>query len=283
MKKVNKILMATVSVLLCLVLITTSVVSGVFARFVVKDTITTTVVFKKYGAAISVNLDALTKDSNKNPIPGVSVTEQNNGNSKTFTVSGLKIGPGDSVPNAMRFNLSVDVDGTGAKPAFATKMSLTIDLTYDSNTFRVVNNDTVDFATTIIPEGETRYFMPIGFTLTPNGGTSVSVYDPNMTGATSSIADTDVENSIALNIKNAITAPKNTKKNESNKVTIGNFTKDTQPKVTINGTSTSVFDFGYTWPTDLGADKDAISNYISNNMSDTATFTIKVTLALEMA
>lgn len=280
MKKVNKILMATVSILLCLVLITTSVVSGVFARFVVKDTATSTVVFKKYGAAISVNLDALTKDSNKNPIPGVSVTEQNNGNSIMITVTGVQIGPGDEVPDAIKFNLAKN----SATPVFDTQMKLAIDLTYDVNTFKFANSSTVKFAA-ISDSNDTaaKYFMPIGFTLSGGGKTYV-VSEPNTSVLTAStnITDSKIENAIATGINAAITFPTNTERVSTNTVTIGNFTKNSIPKIKVDGgTATNEFTFGYKWPTDLGADKDAISNYISNHMSDTDTFTIKVTLTLE--
>ena len=54
MKKANKILMASVAILLSLVLITTSVVSGVFAKFAIKKNTTTTMKLEKFGVTMEV-------------------------------------------------------------------------------------------------------------------------------------------------------------------------------------------------------------------------------------
>ena len=283
MKKVNKILMATVAILLCLVLITTSVVSGVFARFVVKNTVTSTVTFSKFGAKISVNLDALTKDSEGNLIDGIEVTEYVNANSNTITVTGLKIGPGDMVPNAMRFNLSVD----GAKPAVNVQMRLKIEVDYNNSYFAITDDSTVDFPDTLIAEGQTKYFMPIGFTLGHNATKDsgyVKVLEPwyNSSTNASYISPDTVSSNIGNGIKNNITNP--SVSNSGNERLIGTFTAGQVPKITIKGlstTPTSTFDFGYIWPLDENADKDVVSTYIANHMPSDAEFTLKVTLTLE--
>mgnify|MGYP007037148426 CR=1 FL=1 len=58
MKKVNKILMATVAILLSLVLISTSVVSGIFAKFVIQKDAVVSVKFKNFGVKLSVGREA---------------------------------------------------------------------------------------------------------------------------------------------------------------------------------------------------------------------------------
>ena len=83
MKKVNKILMATVAILLSLVLISTSVVSGVFAKFVIKKTTETTVKLEKFGVSMEV-----TAPSN--------VTKVNDGQDVAVTLNNLQIAPGYS-------------------------------------------------------------------------------------------------------------------------------------------------------------------------------------------
>ena len=55
MKKANKILMASVAILLSLVLITTSVVSGVFAKFAIRKNTTTTMKLEKFGVTMEVS------------------------------------------------------------------------------------------------------------------------------------------------------------------------------------------------------------------------------------
>ena len=57
MKKVNKILMATVSILLSLVLLSTSLVSGIFAKYVIKNSAESNVGFKKWGITVTSGSD----------------------------------------------------------------------------------------------------------------------------------------------------------------------------------------------------------------------------------
>ena len=288
MKRVNKILMATVAILLCLVLITTSIVSGVFARFVVKNTVTSIVTFAKFGAKVSVNLDGLIKDGAGNTIDGITVTENVNANSNTITVTGLKIGPGDMVPNAMRFNLS---EG-GAKPAVNVQMRIKVELGYNELYFGAAESATLNFPDSVIPQGstwgtDTWYFMPIGYTLGHNSTKDsgyVRVLEPwhNTNRSSGWISPGTVSSNICNGIKNNITNPSATR--SDNEVTIGTFTAGQEPKITINGlstTPTSTFDFGYIWPLDENADKDVVSTYIANRIPDDATFTLKVTVTLE--
>ena len=54
MKKSNKILMATVAILLSLVLISTSIVSGIFARFVIEKSGSTAIKFNKFGVDLEL-------------------------------------------------------------------------------------------------------------------------------------------------------------------------------------------------------------------------------------
>lgn len=53
MQKKNRIFMASVSILLCFVLLSTSLLSGIFARFAVRDSVQMDVGFKQWGITIS--------------------------------------------------------------------------------------------------------------------------------------------------------------------------------------------------------------------------------------
>ena len=87
MKKSNKILMATVAILLSLVLISTSLVSGIFAKFVVRKDATVKVTFKDYGVTLDV-FGATGTDSDIDVI-------QPDGSSATVTLKGINMQPGD--------------------------------------------------------------------------------------------------------------------------------------------------------------------------------------------
>ena len=64
MKNVNKIMMATVSILLCLALLSTSLVSGIFARFVIFRKSTNEFVFKNWGITITPGSDVAAEYKN---------------------------------------------------------------------------------------------------------------------------------------------------------------------------------------------------------------------------
>ena len=57
MRKTNRIMMGTVSILLCLVLVTTSVLSGIFAKFVTKRKAEANIAFKKWGITVTPGSD----------------------------------------------------------------------------------------------------------------------------------------------------------------------------------------------------------------------------------
>jgi hypothetical protein len=103
MRKVNKILMATVSILLCLVLISTSVLSGIFAKYVITKKGSASATFKAFG----VTLD-MTVDETKLKKAGATVVtaEDKHKVTKSVTISGLKMAPGESIMDAVKINIS---------------------------------------------------------------------------------------------------------------------------------------------------------------------------------
>jgi hypothetical protein len=124
--------MATVAVLLCLVLISTSIVSGVFARFAITKKAETTVKLEQFGVTIE-----LTPDANL-----VKETEIKKGDSATVEFSNLQMVPGDSFYNAL------NVKVTGA-PTVDVVLRITCHIDYDTSAYKVDN---------II-------YMPLGYTI----------------------------------------------------------------------------------------------------------------------
>ena len=132
MRRANKILMATVAVLLCLVLISTSIVSGVFARFAITKKAETTVKLEQFGVKIE-----LTPDANL-----VKKTEIKKGDSATVEFSNLQMVPGDSFYNAL------NVKVTGA-PTVDVVLRITCHIYYATSAYKV--NDII--------------YMPLGYTI----------------------------------------------------------------------------------------------------------------------
>ena len=118
MKKFNKILMMTVAILLTLVLASTSVVSGIFAKYVVTQTAKTTVSLKAFGLTLAVTGN--TKDN-----IATKLTDN------TVAVSmDVDLAPGEFVDNAIHIAIS------GTPGVNAANLKITV-VTTGANSFSV--------------------------------------------------------------------------------------------------------------------------------------------------
>ena len=127
MKKANKILMTSVAILLCLVLISTTVLSGIFARFVVMRGMDSTMGFKRFGVELSLTVDPTFESA----IGSSNVKKVYDGNSVTITITNVKMAPGDDYSDALRIHLS----GT---PNVNTKFTMSFSgITYTDTAFAV--------------------------------------------------------------------------------------------------------------------------------------------------
>lgn len=279
MKKVNKILIATVAILLSLVLITTSIVSGIFARFVIiKDTNVGEITLKGFGVALKLSgtqLQNFVGTSNyETRYEGTDVT-------CTSVATNFKIGSGDEKKNAVQIYLG-DSDRTPTVPAV---LKITIDLEYDPSIFKIV--DTADTNFVGINDGETKYFMPLGFSF---GGTSSCDYVaapwfPIETTEEDKVVDY-VENYIATQMAAKISAgDSNTKAPTVSGNTISIvLTKNKAIYVKVDNKRNNFY-MGFGWPDDNrdvnGTDYNAIATYLSQRIPDDATMQIKYTVSIE--
>ena len=103
MRKVNKILMATVSILLCLVLITTSVLSGIFAKYVITKKGSAAATLKKFGVTLDMAVD---DEALEDAGADVETAEDFYKVTKSVTITGLKMAPGESIEDAVKINIS---------------------------------------------------------------------------------------------------------------------------------------------------------------------------------
>ena len=189
MKKANKILMAMVAILLSLVLISTSVVSGVFARFVQTKSATTTVSFKKFGVSMEV-----TAPSN--------VTKVNDGQDVAVTLNNLQIAPGYSDYYLVQVKFS-------GEPTVITHLKVAVDIEL-SPKFYVPADKFPEYS-----DKTNKAHMPIRFgSSTILSGVKKDTYktDPWMTGTgdTAQAAVDDLEQNLeeafAAEIKKALSA-----------------------------------------------------------------------------
>lgn len=129
MKKANKILMATVAILLSLVLLSTSIVSGIFARFVIEKSGSVPIKFNKFGVELELEIDddvyAAVGGENSN-----NVELSRDGDSVTVTLKNLKMAPGDDFTDAIKVSVSGDA-------GVRCKIGLDIDFVYEKSDFTI--------------------------------------------------------------------------------------------------------------------------------------------------
>lgn len=143
MRKVNQILMATVAILLTLVLISTSVVSSVFARFTITKSAETTVELQKFGVKVTLSNDSRLDAFKQTDL------EVKKGDSGSVTFSGLTMKPGDEYPKA----LVVKFEG---KPTVPVKVTVKFHFEYLLGNFKVpkgVAGVTADGGKNMMPIG----------------------------------------------------------------------------------------------------------------------------------
>ena len=267
MRKANKILMATVAILLCLVLISTSVVSGVFAKFAINKTaMVEKAKLKQFGLTVGVygtnssNADAGLSDFVTSTANGKgsynSGTDKNEGKNIVAVAKDFKIGDGDECKNAVKFKIS----GT---PITAAKLNIKIDLVYTAANFKITKNDFHNL------DANEKYYMPLGFSF---GGTSSCGYvaGPWISGDAVDISsDSALENYIATQLATKISGGDayNVKNDVVGNVISISITEDKGANILFDGTKNEFY-MGFGWPDSSQYPEYAeISTFLAEQMS----------------
>lgn len=202
-RKANKILMAIVLILLCLVLITTSVVSGIFAKYTAQKQIRFLFGFESFGLRVEVFANDTIRDNAKY---GYSVDEGGN-----VTINNLLLHPGEDFDDAITIKVS-------GNPTTNARVSVTANVTELSSAFTVPQKDFDDI------QSDTVY-MPIGFKV--NSKYVVNPYSTSLT----------VNNNEVPISKDSITSVLNAK------IADTNFTDLLEEKVEVDRSITFGFDW----------------------------------------
>lgn len=124
-KKANKILMMTVSILLCLVLISSCMLSGIYARYTVSQTAGVGVAtIKPFGVEISMTID----DAKLAAVGATKKQTVNSNKAVSYTIENLKLKPGDDLTDLV----SIHVDGTANVDC---QVIIDLDFVYDPREF----------------------------------------------------------------------------------------------------------------------------------------------------
>ncbi len=307
MKKANKILMAAVAILLCLVLISTSILSGVFAKFVHQRAMDASMTFKKLGVTVTMSAET---DRTALEAAGATInTEVKNGKSGSITISDLKMRPGVVAPRAVKFEFT----GT---PQVPVQVKITPTITYDSKVHTtteakdsagnvtatyynyyvpantIVQSIANDGTITYMPE---TYFMPLGFNFSSNSAELDKnlVLSPWMSSSNKDeVNATAISNAITQGIAGENGRFKGSSASTSapsvngNVITLGTFAENKAITFNINsGTTLECFCMGFyyplDWPSATSTDKekyDKISTYIAEHTDPDCTVTISYTV-----
>ena len=268
MKKFNKILMMTVAILLTLVLASTSVVSGIFAKYVITKSATTEVSLKAFGITLTVagkeGLNVTKNPSNSNGTSTMSVT-----------VNDLQLAPGETIDDVVTFTIAKDGGGPNV-----SKVNLKIKTAVSGvEYFNVTTDDLKKVSSENLTIAGGKY-MPIIFRMS-SGASSSSNTDKDILGACFNKNTTLTNTVLAQDITTGIA-------NASLGYTKTSNTSDTVEQVIWNGgTSNTPLTVGYLsfgfkgWGTESTsvANADAIQTYLSTQSG--AKLTVTYTVSLE--
>jgi hypothetical protein len=142
--------MATVSILLCLVLISTSVLSGIFAKYVITKKGSASATFKTFGVTLEMTVD---ETKLRNADATVNKTEDVHKVTKSVTITGLKMAPGVELDKIINIKLS----GT---PTVNCRFKLDIELDFDTAKFIIPIGECG-----VTANGENSFHFPVRFSL----------------------------------------------------------------------------------------------------------------------
>ena len=242
MKKFSKILMMTVAILLTLVLASTSVVSGIFAKYVVTKKATTTVSLQKFGLTLQVEGKHGTKITN-NPTNSTDLAVL------SVTVENLYLTPGQALTDVVKFTIGGESN--------VDKVNMVITATVDA------------YSPIPVPKGvgslssETKY-LPIAFTA------KVGSADKTLYTAWSTPADAAaLQSGIVTGLRNAVN-DQTTK--TGNTATVAICTSKGPSSITN-------LDFGFKWEEKVisNISTDEISTYLAEKgLSVKVTYTVSL-------
>ena len=258
MRRANKILMATVAVLLCLVLISTSIVSGVFARFAITKKAETTVKLEQFGVTIELTPVGDLAKFKIEP-------ELKKGDSVSMTFSNIDMAIGDSFLDTLKVKIY-------GEPTVPVELKFSCYVNYDDSDR---GNYWVD--KTISKAGKNCIFMPLGYTIGWPGGMNSNPNNPRYVCRQYHNKNRDeIEEIITRNVANELFL-KNIQKNDGTiKIDNTNNTHyythplDEGKDLSEYGYHIGEFYLGFHWPHNYSGenwDYDAIATHISEKAS----------------
>lgn len=184
MQKSNRILIRALAILLILVLATSCMTSGIFAKYALKKVGYSTFVFERFGVSVGMDLSDELK-----AIVDPDYADTPYYDSITLDLNNLNLKPGDSYLDAVKLSVS----GT---PSVPVRVTLDVNITFDMAEFKILEDD---FPTLTSVDFDNECFLPIEFSFNAydasgNSQASVSQFDLTRTG----VAGVEMSNCYAM-------------------------------------------------------------------------------------
>ena len=252
MKKTNRVIMIIVAVLLTLVLLSTSLVSGIFAKYVITKDATTTVSFKKFGIQLTISKGSdVTGTITMNPTtPSASTT--------SATVTGIQLVPGQTLDELVRFDIAVV---SGATVSVDTRVKIKAEIKNAANLKSTSSSSSA------------RY-VPVEFTATKNDATSYTKIADAWQTATS---ETALQTAVNTSLKSGLLTFLGTGATADGDYACLKIAS--AGETATNNLTIRALEFGYHYPaTSTVNNSDAIMTYIAEQGG---TFDVTYTVVLE--
>ena len=167
-KNINRVMMIIVSLLLALVLLSTSFVSSIYARYVVRDARKFEIGMTKFGVELIMTYKEDWGDEDDPNRKDVTITPTEKGDSISVTISDLMMFPGDDFPEIVRFKFV-----EGKTPNVPVKVTITQALSYSQENFIIESEEGTDPNVGNLKDDQ--WVMPLGFKFAAynNSGTEV--------------------------------------------------------------------------------------------------------------
>ena len=255
MKKYNKILMMIVSVLLTLVLLTSSVVSSTFAKYVITKSASTEVTFTKYNLTVNLAVNGATESANPTK----------KGDSISYTYNAVMLKPGDNYSNLIEASIK---SADNKKAVVKSYITITVDVsniratdaTNNTNPFKVPK---AYFTTLGIDED--KAYLPLKVYV---GGASVQDAYQSYAYDVANI-ESALEKVIGEGILEKLKGKTGLSDQKYERVATASDATKNMAKVTATiGTTSAIPELsglgcGFEWPKGLGTPNDEIGTWIA--------------------
>lgn len=270
-KKANKIMMVVVSLLLALVLMTTCILSGIYAKYVTKRAAQTVIGLKEFDITITIDYNAVIDTAITNGT--ITTTQRTDANGKEvvgITLQGLKLTPGDDYWNA----ISIKMEGSADVPII---VKVTPTASFNTKTSQdALDNFYVQSGVGGLTKGGA--VMPYGFTFGIYDS-EITKNDVNITYEQTSVVDPCLPTGIGIGIADGMIEKVSdfTRSKTTSRVIYKEFNAKIPISFTskADGTTSNEIFFGFYWPNDYagtyvhsdGTTTDEISNDEYNEIS----------------